>query len=334
MKRCLSLLLFLSPSLLCAQFTGHDIFVSDNRGTSTTDVIFSYDFDNGVGSTLNAANGDLDIYHDIGSDNPYVKGMEVDANGLFWTTSTGEIMFKAHGSASTSTLYSGLGTQIRDITVSGTNLFWHDEDTNALYKGSTDGVASASVLTSSINAISDMVATSDTIFYFTGSNNLVRQIDIATGTASTLVSISGETFTQFTGIAVYDNKIYAASTGIARHYSMDIDGTNQQQMTEITQFNIDDIDVVSGLIFLLDDGGSSAIDDFVYVYQLNDLSQNGTLISGLDFSSSLAVHDVAAVPEPATAALALGLLSGLLVLYRRRRTTSSSGSTLSIMRQS
>jgi hypothetical protein len=319
MKRCLSLLLFLFPVLLCAQFTGHDIFVSDNRGTGTSDVIFSYDFDHGVGSTLDAGNGDLDIYHDLGGDDPYIHGMEADANGVYWTTSTGEILFKAHGSATTTTLYSGLGTQIRNITVSGTNLFWHDEDTNAVYKGSTDGVASATVLTSSINAISDMVATSDTIFYFTGSNNLVRQIDIATGTASTLASISGETFTQFTGIAVYDNKIYAASTGIARHYSMDIDGTNQQQMTEITQFNIDDIDVVSGLIFLLDDGGSFAAQDSVFVYQLSDLTQNGTLINGLDFSSSLAVFDVSAVPEPATAALTLGLLSSLLVLRRRQR---------------
>ncbi len=88
---------------------------------------------------------------------------------------------------------------------------------------------------------------------------------------------------------VYRGKIYAAQNGFPALFSANLDGSDVTEISGFNRSNARDIDIVNGLIFVLDDGGSFSIDDRIYIFDLADLSTNGALVQGLSSSNSLAV---------------------------------------------
>ncbi len=309
----------LTTTLFCLGFTAlspgatHDLFVTDSRG-GTNDAILSYDLDNGISSTLNAADGDLNTYYDSGGDDPFFKGMDANESGVFWSNSDNNILFQGMNDLSPTTLYSSQTNDLEIVAVHGTSLYWHSEDTDTIYKGGTDGVTARTVVATGVSTVTDMVATDDYIYY-TNNTDDVRRVSTSGGSPEVLFSVPFA-FARLRGIDVYNDAIYVAEYDVNTLYMANLDGSGVAEVPGLTVLHTTDLDIANDILFLLSDGGSVSAKDRITVFDLNNMSNNGLLVENLELSSGMAV--LPTIPEPRHYVLFIGLVTGL-ACYRLRR---------------
>lgn len=303
-----------------------DLFVGDGR-FSADDVIWSLDLDVEVSETLNVDNGDLNIFHTTSTDTErFLRSLDADQTHVYWVDNEGTIFSNQISDGALATLYTTGLTDIRHIAVKGDKLYWHDWDTDMIYTGSTDGSVTATSI-ASVSTVWDMVATDDFIFY-TDNGRHVRKVSTSGGDSSIHFSDSG-TFTTLRGIEVYRGKIYVAQDGFPKLLSANLDGSNVVEIADFTRFNVDDIDIANGTLFVLDDGGSIGVDDRIYIFDLADMSQNGALVQGIDLAGGMAVVGTLAGNHDADVdgdfTISLSELLRVIELYNTRFGTSRTG---------
>ncbi len=193
---------FLIPfAIICSALPlssqGYDLFVPDGR-FSADDVIWAYDLDQGVDASLNAANGELNLFHTINSTGtPFLRTLDADDTKVYWANNNGSIFANSIADSTITTLYNTFQTGIRNISVNGDKLYWHDEESDTIYAGKIDGSGEPAAL-ATVTAISDMVATNDSIFY-TINRRHVRKVSTSGGTPE-IHFTTGNAFTTLQGL--------------------------------------------------------------------------------------------------------------------------------------
>ncbi|GAB5562154.1 MAG: hypothetical protein SynsKO_38010 [Synoicihabitans sp.] len=315
--------LALTPALFAQT---DDLFVADGR-FNADDVIWSLDLDLQISQTFNASNDELNLFHTTSTTTQrFVRSLDADRTHVYWVDNEGGIFSNQISDGSLATLYTTGLTDIRTIAVKGTKLYWHDWGTDMIYVGSTDGATEASSL-ASVSTLYDMAITDDFVFY-TDNGRHVRKVSTSGGDSSIHFSDS-DTFATFRGIEVYRGKIYVAQDGFPKLLSANLDGSNVTEIADFTRFNVDDIDIANGTLFVLDDGGSIGVEDRIFIFDLANMSQNGTLVSGMDLASGMAVIGTLAGNHDADSdgdfQISLAELLRVIELYNTRSGSTRTG---------
>ncbi|MEM9226723.1 MAG: hypothetical protein AAGA45_02040, partial [Verrucomicrobiota bacterium] len=185
--------------------------------------MLSYDLDDGISTTLNASNGDLNTFYDTGTNNPFFRSLDANNNAVFWSLSDNSIVSQSRSGSTPTTIYTNQTNNLQEVAVYNDTLYWHSDDTDTIYKGSTDGLAAPVVVATGVTSIQDMVATADYIYYTRNTDN-VWQVSTSGGAASVLFSTPNN-FHTLRGIDVYNNMIYVGNYGINDFYTANLDGS-------------------------------------------------------------------------------------------------------------